>query len=83
MVRVDRVSVDGVHRAWRPDWPCPVGSIAVTLRHGGADPTYRTDPDCTIWRGLRTPEGPRFSAGVSTRDGSRTAPCEALRASAA
>jgi 3-methyladenine DNA glycosylase/8-oxoguanine DNA glycosylase len=28
------------------------------LRHGGGDPTFRTDPDGTIWRGIRTPEGP-------------------------
>ena len=28
------------------------------LRKGPADPTYRIDPDGTIWRGVRTPEGP-------------------------
>ena len=28
------------------------------LRKGPADPTYRTDPDGTIWRGVRTPDGP-------------------------
>jgi 3-methyladenine DNA glycosylase/8-oxoguanine DNA glycosylase len=44
-------------RVWRPHWPCPVASIAGTLRHGGGDPTYRLDPDGTIWRGLRTPTG--------------------------
>ena len=27
------------------------------LRRGGGDPTYRVDPDGTIWRGVRTPEG--------------------------
>jgi 3-methyladenine DNA glycosylase/8-oxoguanine DNA glycosylase len=42
---------------WRPDWPCPVASIAGMLRHGGGDPTYRVDPDGSIWRGLRTPLG--------------------------
>ena len=26
-------------------------------RRGAGDPTFRTDPDGTIWRGLRTPEG--------------------------
>jgi 3-methyladenine DNA glycosylase/8-oxoguanine DNA glycosylase len=34
--------------------------VAVVLgpgRRGSGDPTYRTDPDGTIWRGLRTPEG--------------------------
>jgi 3-methyladenine DNA glycosylase/8-oxoguanine DNA glycosylase len=28
------------------------------LRKGPADPTYRIDPDGTIWRGVRTPDGP-------------------------
>ena len=28
------------------------------LRRGPADPTYRLDPDGTIWRGVRTPDGP-------------------------
>ncbi len=28
------------------------------LRRGPGDPTYRTDPDGTIWRGMRTPQGP-------------------------
>lgn len=50
-------STPGLERAWRPDWPCPVGSIAGSLRHGGGDPTYKIDPDGTIWRGLRTPQG--------------------------
>ncbi len=27
-------------------------------RRGAGDPTFRTDPDGSIWRGLRTPEGP-------------------------
>jgi 3-methyladenine DNA glycosylase/8-oxoguanine DNA glycosylase len=27
------------------------------LRKGGADPTFRVDPDGTVWRGIRTPEG--------------------------
>ncbi len=44
-------------RVWRPAWPCPVGQIASSLQHGPADPTYRTDPDGVIWRGLRTPTG--------------------------
>lgn len=46
-----------VQRVWRPLWPCPVGQISAALRHGGGDPTYKTDPDGVIWRGLRTPEG--------------------------
>jgi 3-methyladenine DNA glycosylase/8-oxoguanine DNA glycosylase len=28
------------------------------LRKGPADPTYRVDPDGSIWRGVRTPAGP-------------------------
>ena len=44
-------------RVWRPEWPCPVGTIASSLRHGGGDPTYRVDPDGTIWRGVRSPAG--------------------------
>jgi 3-methyladenine DNA glycosylase/8-oxoguanine DNA glycosylase len=27
------------------------------LRKGAADPTFRVDPDGTVWRGIRTPEG--------------------------
>jgi 3-methyladenine DNA glycosylase/8-oxoguanine DNA glycosylase len=27
------------------------------LRRGAGDPTYRTDPDGTLWRGIRTPAG--------------------------
>jgi 3-methyladenine DNA glycosylase/8-oxoguanine DNA glycosylase len=49
--------VAGTERAWRPDWPCAVGPTLRILRRGAGDPTYRTDPDGTIWRGLRTPEG--------------------------
>ncbi|NUR05566.1 MAG: DNA-3-methyladenine glycosylase 2 family protein [Nocardioidaceae bacterium] len=45
-------------RVWRPEWPCPVGQVLRILRHGGGDPTFRTDPDGTIWRGIRTPVGP-------------------------
>jgi 3-methyladenine DNA glycosylase/8-oxoguanine DNA glycosylase len=45
-------------RVWRPDWPCPVGQVLGILRRGPGDPTYRVDPDGTIWRGIRTPEGP-------------------------
>ncbi len=43
---------------WRPDWPCPVSSVLHQQRHGGADPTFKVDPGGTIWKGLRTPEGP-------------------------
>ncbi len=45
-------------RVWRPGWPCAVGTTLSVLRRGAGDPTYRTDPDGTVWRGVRTPEGP-------------------------
>ncbi len=45
-------------RVWRPAWPCPVSTVLSTLRRGPADPTYRLDPDGSIWRGIRTPLGP-------------------------
>lgn len=48
----------GATRLWRPDWPCPVPQIAGGLRRGPGDPTYRMDPDGTLWRGIRTPAGP-------------------------
>lgn len=44
-------------RVWRPSWPCPVRTNLSIYRRGSADPTFRTDPDGTIWRGIRTPEG--------------------------
>lgn len=44
-------------RTWRPSWPCPVGVVLRPGRRGAGDPTFRTDPDGTVWRGLRTPEG--------------------------
>jgi 3-methyladenine DNA glycosylase/8-oxoguanine DNA glycosylase len=44
-------------REWRPDWPCPVGSILSTHRRGGGDPTFRRTADGATWRGVRTPEG--------------------------
>jgi 3-methyladenine DNA glycosylase/8-oxoguanine DNA glycosylase len=35
-----------------------MGTTLSILRRGGADPTFRTDPDGTVWRGVRTPDGP-------------------------
>jgi 3-methyladenine DNA glycosylase/8-oxoguanine DNA glycosylase len=49
--------VDGQVREWRPDWPCSVALALGHLRRGEGDPTYRRLGD-TVWRGLRTPEGP-------------------------
>jgi 3-methyladenine DNA glycosylase/8-oxoguanine DNA glycosylase len=51
------VSTRPLVRAWRPEWPCPVGAVLATHRRGGADPTFRRTPDGAIWRGIRTPEG--------------------------
>jgi 3-methyladenine DNA glycosylase/8-oxoguanine DNA glycosylase len=45
-------------RVWRPDWPCPVGSILHQHRRGGGDPTFRVDDAGRTWRGIRTPVGP-------------------------
>jgi len=42
---------------WRPDWPCPMSQVLSILRRGGGDPTFCTDDDATVWRGIRTPEG--------------------------
>ena len=44
-------------RVWRPEWPLPMGQVLSILRRGSGDPTFRTDPDGTIWRGIRTPQG--------------------------
>jgi 3-methyladenine DNA glycosylase/8-oxoguanine DNA glycosylase len=44
-------------RLWRPGWPCPVAVVLRPGRRGAGDPTFRTDPDGTIWRGLCTPAG--------------------------
>ncbi len=44
-------------RVWRPSWPVPVGAVLAPLRRGAGDPTYCRDPDGTVWKGWRTPEG--------------------------
>jgi 3-methyladenine DNA glycosylase/8-oxoguanine DNA glycosylase len=51
------VAVTERTRVWRPEWPCPVGSVLGLHRRGGGDPTYRVVGD-TYWRGIRTPGGP-------------------------
>lgn len=61
-------SVSVREREWRPGWPCPVGKVLSVLRKGPGDPTFRVDDDGTIWRGIRTPEGP-----VTLRLGARPA----------
>jgi 3-methyladenine DNA glycosylase/8-oxoguanine DNA glycosylase len=54
-----RVSAGAVSESvWRPAWPCATGTTLSVLRRGGGDPTYQVDADGSIWRGIRTPEGP-------------------------
>lgn len=47
-----------LERVWRPDWPCPAGSILAVHRRGAGDPTYRVTPGGVHRRAFRTPEGP-------------------------
>jgi 3-methyladenine DNA glycosylase/8-oxoguanine DNA glycosylase len=44
-------------RLWTPGRPLDVLAVIGGLRRGGGDPTFRRDPDGTIWRGIRTPQG--------------------------
>jgi 3-methyladenine DNA glycosylase/8-oxoguanine DNA glycosylase len=48
---------DGQVREWRPDWPCPVGTVLRLHKRGGGDPTYKIVGE-RHWRGIRTPDGP-------------------------
>jgi 3-methyladenine DNA glycosylase/8-oxoguanine DNA glycosylase len=43
---------------WRPSWPVNVHAALCSLQRGGSDPTYRREPDGTVWRTCRTPQGP-------------------------
>lgn len=63
--------MEAVRRVWRPDWPCPIGTVWSSWRRGAGDPTYRVDAAGRHWRGMRTPEGPvtlcvRSDAGAGT-----------------
>ncbi|MEO6143398.1 MAG: DNA-3-methyladenine glycosylase 2 family protein [Dermatophilaceae bacterium] len=49
---------DAQVRIWTPGRPLDVLAVIGGLRRGGGDPTFRRDPDGTIWRGIRTPQGP-------------------------
>src|SRR6186713_2185444 len=44
-------------RRWTPGRPLDVLAVIGDLRRGPGDPTFRRDPDGTIWRGIRTPQG--------------------------
>jgi 3-methyladenine DNA glycosylase/8-oxoguanine DNA glycosylase len=45
-------------RLWTPGRPLDVLAVIGVVRRGGGDPVFRRDPDGTIWRGIRTPQGP-------------------------
>ncbi|HEX8498508.1 MAG TPA: hypothetical protein VF661_15035 [Actinomycetales bacterium] len=47
-----------LEREWRPGRPVAVHATLATLRRGAGDPTYRLEPDGTVWRTCRTPLGP-------------------------
>lgn len=46
-----------LHRAWRPEWPCPAAVILRQQRHGPRDPSYAVTPDGAHWRSFMTPQG--------------------------
>lgn len=45
-------------RDWSPAGPLSISQTLGPHRRGFLDPTWRTEPDGSIWRALRTPEGP-------------------------
>ena len=54
----ETVPVTDFHvRLWAPGRPLDVLAVLGDLRRGGGDPTFRREPDGTIWRGIRTPQG--------------------------
>jgi 3-methyladenine DNA glycosylase/8-oxoguanine DNA glycosylase len=48
---------DRQRRLWTSGRPVDVPAVLGALRLGRGDPTFRDDPDGTIWRGIRTPAG--------------------------
>jgi 3-methyladenine DNA glycosylase/8-oxoguanine DNA glycosylase len=48
---------DRQRRLWTPGRPLNLLAVVGGLHRGHGDPTYVHDPDGTIWRGIRTPEG--------------------------
>ncbi|HET9656424.1 MAG TPA: DNA-3-methyladenine glycosylase 2 family protein [Kineosporiaceae bacterium] len=50
--------VPGHRRVWRPAWPVDPHLILACLQRGTVDPAYRREPDGTVWRATRTPDGP-------------------------
>ena len=47
-----------LERTWRSARALHVRATIGIMRRGAGDPTWRQDPDGTIWRGIRTPAGP-------------------------
>lgn len=56
-------------RSWKPGRPVDVHVTLSGLRHGGADPCYRHEPDGTVWRATRTPQGPGLLRLTTHRGG--------------
>jgi 3-methyladenine DNA glycosylase/8-oxoguanine DNA glycosylase len=48
----------GLDREWRAPFSLDVGLVLGVHRHGGGDPTFRTDGDGSIWKTSLTPAGP-------------------------
>ena len=46
-----------IETTWRPGYPVDVRRILAPLRHGSADPTFRSVPS-GVWRSTRTSQGP-------------------------
>jgi 3-methyladenine DNA glycosylase/8-oxoguanine DNA glycosylase len=44
-------------RLWTPGWPLDLLAVVGGLSRGRGDPTFRREPDGTIWRAIRTPQG--------------------------
>jgi 3-methyladenine DNA glycosylase/8-oxoguanine DNA glycosylase len=49
--------IDCRARRWTPRWPLDLFAVIGGVHRGRGDPTFRHDPDGTIWRGIRTPQG--------------------------
>ncbi len=47
-----------LERAWKPSWPCPVGTVLGTHRRGAGDPTYEVGRDGSHRRAMRSLSGP-------------------------
>ena len=47
-----------VRREWSPGWAVDVRRTLAVLSRGRFDPTYRVVADGSVWRTLRTPDGP-------------------------